>query len=354
MNIVGPLPQTQNGNKYILTFQDTFTRYPEAVALPDQKAETVAHAFVSTIICRYGAPESLLTDRGTNFTSTLMKKLCEFLRVPHILTSPYHPAGNGHLERIHKDLANVIKQLVSEDQRDWDTFLSLALFVYRNTWHSAIQCTPSEMVYGKYINLPWPEDLRVSRSYNEDPDYVARLMERLAKLHSEAIIANRRAVQRQQTNYNKTARDISLAPGDSVYYKNLTPSPKTSKKLNTKWLGPYTVVKIRSPTTLSLKDENSGREFITHHSNIVKSSCLDLPIKSSDLVPINEEEISECEAKSSPGAEKNPKPVVSNACPGKTAVSGEGARSSNRDTVRRKSIIPPSGGRYNLRPRNLL
>lgn len=94
MDIVGPLPRSDRGNRYILTFEDAFTRYAKAVSLPDDKAETIARVFVTEIVTRHGAPRQLLTDRGTNFLSTLMKRTCEILRIRKLQTTPYHPEGN--------------------------------------------------------------------------------------------------------------------------------------------------------------------------------------------------------------------------------------------------------------------
>ncbi|KAJ8879401.1 hypothetical protein PR048_020009 [Dryococelus australis] len=57
MDILGPLPTTYKGNKYILSFQDVFSKYPEATCSPDQKAETVAKASITEVVSRHGAPE---------------------------------------------------------------------------------------------------------------------------------------------------------------------------------------------------------------------------------------------------------------------------------------------------------
>lgn len=105
MDVVGPLPVTKRGNKYILTLQDAFTRYPEAVAIPDQKSETVARVFVADFIARHGVPKYLVTDRGTNFVSDLFKNVCELLGTNKIQTTAYHPMCNGRIERFHRTLA---------------------------------------------------------------------------------------------------------------------------------------------------------------------------------------------------------------------------------------------------------
>ncbi|KAL3246975.1 hypothetical protein MRX96_057327 [Rhipicephalus microplus] len=74
MDIVGPLPCTTSGNRYILAFVDHLTRFTETFTLPDQKADTIAKAFVKGVVLRYGTPLQLLTDQGTNFTGKLMRE----------------------------------------------------------------------------------------------------------------------------------------------------------------------------------------------------------------------------------------------------------------------------------------
>jgi hypothetical protein len=72
LDVVGPLPVTERGNKYLLTFVDHFTRFCEAIPIPSQEKETTAREFVTKIIVQYGVPKKLLTDRGSNITSALM------------------------------------------------------------------------------------------------------------------------------------------------------------------------------------------------------------------------------------------------------------------------------------------
>ena len=72
MDIV-QLPLTTDGNRYVACFLDYLTKWVEAFAIPDQRAETITKLFVENIICRHGVPEQLLSDRGTNFLSDLIQ-----------------------------------------------------------------------------------------------------------------------------------------------------------------------------------------------------------------------------------------------------------------------------------------
>jgi hypothetical protein len=89
IDIKGPLPITSNGNRYIIVAMDCFTKWPEAVAIPNIKAETVAKFIYEQIICRYGVPQEILSDRGTSFINKIVDELCQKYQTKHHLTSAY-------------------------------------------------------------------------------------------------------------------------------------------------------------------------------------------------------------------------------------------------------------------------
>ncbi|GBN46994.1 Transposon Ty3-G Gag-Pol polyprotein [Araneus ventricosus] len=80
LDILGPLPVTTKGNRYVLVLMDYFTKWPEAIPIPDQEASTVAEELVRAWISRYGVPMILHSDQGTNFNSALFTELCKTFR----------------------------------------------------------------------------------------------------------------------------------------------------------------------------------------------------------------------------------------------------------------------------------
>lgn len=154
LDIVGPLPKTHAGNQYILTFQDHFSKYPEAFPLSDQKATTIAKVFVEEIICRHGTPEKLLTDQGTNFTSELFQEICKLLDIEKLQTTSYHPETNGIVERSHQTIMAGLSQFIDEDQRNWDVWLPYVMMVYRATPHSTTKYSPYYLLHGREMRLP--------------------------------------------------------------------------------------------------------------------------------------------------------------------------------------------------------
>jgi transposase InsO family protein len=79
MDVSGPYPVTPNGNKFLLTFIDLFSRYAEAYPIPDQKVETGAGIYVTPIITRHGTGSQLITDQGAAFMSPFFQETCKVL-----------------------------------------------------------------------------------------------------------------------------------------------------------------------------------------------------------------------------------------------------------------------------------
>ena len=120
------LPLTYDGNQYVLVLVDYLTKWVEAFPLKDQKAETVARVMVEEVICRHGAPEQLLSDRGSNFLSGL---ICRLLQMKKVNTSGYHPQTDGLVERFHRTLISMLSRYVDKHARDWDRYLLYMLYI---------------------------------------------------------------------------------------------------------------------------------------------------------------------------------------------------------------------------------
>ena len=118
MGIVGPLPRSNAGNRYILVVCDYATRYPEAVPLRSIEVEHVADELIK-IFAQVGVPEEILIDQGSNFMSKLLAGLYHLFHIHSILTSPYYPQTDGLVERFNQTLTSIFQMVVTSEGKTW-------------------------------------------------------------------------------------------------------------------------------------------------------------------------------------------------------------------------------------------
>ena len=92
---VGLFNSTKNKNKYILSIQDQLSKFIILVCLKDQTVESVSVAFIKRFICIFGPPKIVLTDRGANFPSKMMKQITRRFKIDKIEYTAFSPQSNG-------------------------------------------------------------------------------------------------------------------------------------------------------------------------------------------------------------------------------------------------------------------
>ena len=160
-DIMGPLPTSDKGNKYIRVITDLFTKWVEAFLLKDTTTNTLATVMLNEIVCHYGEPSSYHSDQGANLCSGVIHSLCQLLGISTTRTSAYHPEGNGQVERFNRTLEAMLAKIIQDDQHDWDSLLPKALFAYRTAVHDSTHFSPFHLTFGRSPQLPI--DLILSR-----------------------------------------------------------------------------------------------------------------------------------------------------------------------------------------------
>eukprot|EP00731_Ephydatia_muelleri_P014191 Em0007g1501a len=123
IDILGPVPVTEEGNKYVLAAVDHFTRWVEAFPIRNQEATTVARKLVDELFCRFSPPEQLHSDQGRQFESELIEEICKLLEIRKSRTTPYHPQGNGMVERCNRTLLDMLATTAHNYPSDWDLYI---------------------------------------------------------------------------------------------------------------------------------------------------------------------------------------------------------------------------------------
>ena len=153
MDIVGPLPRSNNGNKYILTICDYATRCPDTIPILNTEANAIAKDLVS-VFAGVGIPDEILTDQGSNLMSSLLQEMYLMLNISRLRTSPYHPQTDGLTERLNGALKSMIRKFTASNQKDWDEHLPYLLFAYREVPQESTGFSPFELLYGRRVRGP--------------------------------------------------------------------------------------------------------------------------------------------------------------------------------------------------------
>ena len=237
MDLVGPLPRTQRGNRFILTICDYATRYPEAIALPSTEAPHISKELVA-VFARVGIPDEILSDQGTNFMSALLEEIYRLLQIKRIRTSPYHPQTDGLVERFNGTLKMMLRKFVSRNQKDWDDYLPYLLFAYREVPQESTGLSPFELLYGRRVRGPL-DVLRESWTgcSAEETTAITHVVEMRNRLEemSELVKTNLEKAQRKQKAiYDRGAKPRSFEVGNEV----LVLLPTQQNRLKLEWVGP--------------------------------------------------------------------------------------------------------------------
>jgi hypothetical protein len=153
-DILGPLPETPRGNKYILVVTDYFSKWVEILPVPDQTAVTCAEKILNEVIARFGTPLSLHSDQGRNYESLIFTELCRLLEVRKTRTSAGNPRCNGLTERYNRTMVRMIKAYIKDEQTYWDRFLGCLARAYRSTVQESTGLTPNLIMIGREVRLP--------------------------------------------------------------------------------------------------------------------------------------------------------------------------------------------------------
>lgn len=248
IDLVGPLPPSQ-GNFYLLTMVDRFTRWPEAVPLPDQKAETVADAFINAWVSRFGTPHTITTDQGRQFESRLFSRVCERLGTKLIHTSAYNPRANGMVERFHRQLKNSLKAL--NDDPSWTLHLPLVLLAFRATTKEDLKLSSAELVYAAKLRLPADITLTDTSDDNSNPTSFAKLI----RSRIDSILPTPSRPTSAESTIPKALKDCDHV----LVTDNTVRTPLQRPKQ-----GPYSILK-RNRHTFTIATENGPKDVNIQH-----------------------------------------------------------------------------------------
>ena len=253
IDLIGPLPTTKEGYKYIVTAIDYYTKWTEAQPHKDKSACSVAD-FIYKIICRHGCFNIEISDQGREFVSTLSQNLHTLTGVNHRISTAYHPQTNGLVEKQNQTTQNIFLKYL-QDKKEWADILDSVMFAYRTSKHATTGFSPFFLLYGRKPRLP--VDLMVEENTKneqgemkiETSDFsmeeIIQSMENLRKAASVKADANiKKAQAHQQKCYNNRNSPDDFEVGDEVLLKEMKNSSRSGGKLEDRFVGPYVIFDV--------------------------------------------------------------------------------------------------------------
>ena len=132
---------------------DCLSRWTEACPLPDKTANSVADAFFSNIVCRFGMPRVIYSDQGRELENKVMHELCLLGGSHKTKTTPYHPESDGLVERFNRTLLMMLAMFAGEHKDDCDDLLPPVMMAYRSSVHESTGFSPYRLMFGEECTL---------------------------------------------------------------------------------------------------------------------------------------------------------------------------------------------------------
>ncbi|MCG8048998.1 MAG: DDE-type integrase/transposase/recombinase [Candidatus Thiodiazotropha endolucinida] len=287
VDIMGELPVTERGNKYVLVVSDYFTKWTECYPMNNMEAATVAKLLVEQLFSRFGIPEQIHSDQGRQFESKLFYEMCELLQIDKTRTTPYHPQSDGMVERYNKTLCSMLRAYIDENHSNWDLLLPYVTMAYRATEHESTGASPNMLMFGHNTRTPLDLIFQMPPNIKQSPinTWLWELQDRLESVHRFVRENIGSSILRQKKAHDRRVSFESFNTGDHVlvYF----PVKKTGQtgKFASFWKGPYKVSEKLSDVLLKINCGRNGTPQVVHIDRVrkIRQQILPRETETSDL-----------------------------------------------------------------------
>jgi transposase InsO family protein len=271
LDIVGPLRKAPEGYTHLLVAMDKFSKWVEVRPITNLRAEQAVTSFTD-IIYRFGVPNSIITDNGSQFMGRKFLEFCDKFHIRFDWVAVAHPQTNSQAECANSMTLQGLKPRIFErlnkSGRKWLQELPTIVWSLRTTSSRATGFTPFFLVYGAEAVLPTDLEYGSPRvgAYDEGTNQRARedSLERLDKARTVALMHSARYQQALRRNQARKIWRRDFNKVDLVL--RLRQDNRGRHKLSPPWEGPYVVVKVLKPGTYKLANEDG--EELTNAWNI--------------------------------------------------------------------------------------
>lgn len=241
IDLYGPL-HTDNGKKFILVIIDAATKYAEFVPIPSKEPDQVAEALFNRWFMRFGLPRVLLSDKGREFDSKLIKALCKNLSIDQRFISTQHPRCNSQCELVMKKVTKYLKSMTYERPLDWERHVPALQFSWNTSVSSATKASPFSLLFGVDARNPI-NDLALTTRTFYGSDHQTDLMKRLQLARKIALDNNASYRADYKKKFDAKVTPIQWQEGMLVFLHS-PESQKVNRKVSIPWVGPYVILTV--------------------------------------------------------------------------------------------------------------
>ena len=264
MDFIVNLPWSEGFNA-IYVVVDRLTKHASFIpTTTGLDSEGFAHLFVKHIACRFGLPESIVTDRDPRWTTDFWLSIAKALQTKMSLSSSHHPQHDGQTEVVNRLLTIMMRAFIAGKKDQWALWIHLLEFAYNSAVHSSTGTTPFHLLLGFHPRTPL-DFIGTKHSDDFDDRSLGReaitFLESFAMHRESARQAIARAQDQQAKSFNKGRKPIpDLKKGDRVLVNphalEWVESKGEGKKLTQRWIGPFEVMQRINPNVYRLHMSN--------------------------------------------------------------------------------------------------
>jgi ribonuclease HI len=261
LDFIGEIhPPSSGQHRWILVATDYFTKWIEAIPTRNANHTVIINFLQENIFARFGCPKRLVTDNAAAFKDKHLVKLCEELGIQLVHSTAYYPQGNGLAESSNKSLVRIIKKLLEQNARGWDSKLKFALWADRVTCKKSIGTSPFKLVYGTEAIFPVQLALPVAKFLQEtdsEPSDLTRRIHNLVELQQdrEQLLEKTELHQeRIKQTFDKKVKSDVFKTGDLVLKWDAARQEKGKHgKFEALWTGPFVITAVQQNNTFVLQ-----------------------------------------------------------------------------------------------------
>ena len=267
-DIMGPLPLTEDGKRYILTLTDQISKFAIAIPLPNQEEETIIDALEKEVFFKFDPPRVVLTDQGANLLGNYGKHFYRDWGIRHLVTSPYHPQANGQVEKFNRTLGERLSILATKYEKEWDIFVPSTVYAYNSTYNETTKYSPLELLIGRNPDLPLA---RLLGHFSLDAPAGDARREEINAMREEAKRNIEESQRKSRIYANKSRKPCELKKGDEVLLLQKHLKLQKGGKLYDRWKGPLIIVEShKDDSHFGVRRPSGGRSWTVHSSHLKK------------------------------------------------------------------------------------